>query len=248
MKINLNSYFLKNLKILDYNISCIGYLGVVAHPLYWAWWTFVDPQPFENIYIRIIGVVSCVLLVLRNKWPRKSKRFFHTYWFIAIMYNCPFFFNVYTIDSGFSALWTSVIFCSIYLTIMLMQNYVLFFLNYISGTILAVIFCYFKNGGLHFPGSDYFLYTYFPVFSFALATGFIFDYGNKKGIIAQEKAGLYKSLAGSIAHEIRNPLNTISVLSNQINDTLQNLENEMMESIKEAKRQNNLTDKNKPEK
>ncbi|MBL6791482.1 MAG: HAMP domain-containing histidine kinase [Methylophilaceae bacterium] len=95
---------------------------------------------------------------------------------------------------------------------------------------------------------DYFLYTYLPVFSFALATGFIFDYGNKKGVIAQEKANVYKTLAGSIAHEIRSPLNTINVLNNQINDTLQNLENEMLESINEIKKQNQSINKDKPKK
>jgi len=250
MKINLNSYFLKNLKILDYNAACIGYLGLIAHPLYWVWWTFVDSQPFENIYIRIIGVVSCALFLVRKKWPSKLKRYFSVYWFLGIMYNCPFFFTVYTIDSGFSALWTSVVFCSLYLTIMMMQNYFLFFLNYISGVVLAVLFCYIKNSGLDFPDSDYFLYTYLPVLSFAIATGFIFDYGNKKGVLAQEKAKVYKSLAGSIAHEIRNPLNTINVLSNQINSTLQNLENEMQDCVNEARKQNEIIDNqtNKPKK
>ena len=247
MKININNYFLKNLKILEYNITCIGYLGLIAHPLYWSWWAFVDPQPFESIYIRIIGVVSCFLLIVRNKWPVKAKRYFSVYWFFAIMYNCSFFFTVYTIDSGFSTLWTSIIFCSLYLTIMMMQNYILFFLNYSLGNLLAVLFCYVKNSGVIWPDCDYFLYTYLPIFTFAIATGFIFDYGNKKGVIAQEKAKVYKSLAGSIAHEIRNPLNTINVLSNQINVTLQNLEDEMISSINEAKEQNETLN-NKPKK
>ena len=54
----------------------------------------------------------------------------------------------------------------------------------------------------------------------------------------EERSKVYKSLAGSIAHEIRNPLNSINVLSNQINDQLRDLDNEIMEIVKESERKN----------
>lgn len=50
----------------------------------------------------------------------------------------------------------------------------------------------------------------------------------------EERSKIYKSLAGSIAHEVRNPLNSINVISNQINDTLRNLDNEIMEIVNKA--------------
>ena len=42
-----------------------------------------------------------------------------------------------------------------------------------------------------------------------LACSLLFNYTKKKGIAAQEKAKVLKSLAGSIAHEMRNPLSQI---------------------------------------
>ena len=50
----------------------------------------------------------------------------------------------------------------------------------------------------------------------------------------EEKAKIYKSLAGSIAHEVRNPLNTINVINGQINDALRNLDNEIMEIVNKS--------------
>ena len=56
----------------------------------------------------------------------------------------------------------------------------------------------------------------------------------QQNIKEEERSKIYKALAGSIAHEIRNPLNSISVISNQINDTLRNLDNEIMEIVVKA--------------
>jgi len=228
------------IEVKEYNRISIALLGAIAHPAYYIWWTFIDPQEHENFYIRIVGVVSCALLYFVNYWPKSCEKYFNIYWFFAIMYNCPFFFSVYLINSGFSAVWTAAIFCAIYLTIMMMQHYMLFIINYIMGTIFAILFCYLINGYFVVPTQEYFLFTYLPIFVFAIVTGFIFHCNDRRGNMAQEKAKIYKSLAGSIAHEIRNPLNTINIAGNQINSILKDLENDLSESVKE-----NLKD-NKP--
>ena len=56
----------------------------------------------------------------------------------------------------------------------------------------------------------------------------------QQNIKEEERSKIYKALAGSIAHEIRNPLNSINVISNQINDTLRNLDDEIMEIVNNA--------------
>jgi CheY-like chemotaxis protein len=62
------------------------------------------------------------------------------------------------------------------------------------------------------------LILYLSTFAFAIISGLIFSYSNAKGIASEERAKIFKSLAGSIAHELRNPLNTINLIGAQIND------------------------------
>ncbi len=54
-----------------------------------------------------------------------------------------------------------------------------------------------------------FLYTYLPVFTFGIFAGITFSYSNLKGIVAQARTGALRALAGSIAHEMRNPLSQL---------------------------------------
>jgi len=50
----------------------------------------------------------------------------------------------------------------------------------------------------------------------------------------EARSKIYKTLAGSIAHEVRNPLNAINIVNNQINDALRNLDNEIMDIVTQS--------------
>ena len=57
-----------------------------------------------------------------------------------------------------------------------------------------------------------------PAFILVMVGGSLFKYSNS--LIEQEKAKLLKSLAGSIAHEIRNPLNSIRSSASSLVDQI----------------------------
>jgi len=61
------------------------------------------------------------------------------------------------------------------------------------------------------------------------------------------KAESYKSLAGSIAHEIRNPLNTINIAGKEIDSILDYRENELMEECSSRKTMDDFDYKSKLE-
>lgn len=68
------------------------------------------------------------------------------------------------------------------------------------------------------------LILYLSTFAFAIVSGLIFSYSNAKGIASEERAKIFKSLAGSIAHELRNPLNAINLIGSQINELASELD------------------------
>jgi hypothetical protein len=77
--------------VSDYNILAVGVIGTIGHPAYWLWWTYVDPQPFESLPMRIFGMVACALLLLRRLWPVSVARFLSWYYFVTVAYTLPFF-------------------------------------------------------------------------------------------------------------------------------------------------------------
>ena len=68
------------------------------------------------------------------------------------------------------------------------------------------------------------LILYISTFAFAIVSGLIFSYSSAKGIAFEERAKIFKSLAGSIAHELRNPLNAINLIGSQINELASELD------------------------
>jgi two-component system CAI-1 autoinducer sensor kinase/phosphatase CqsS len=205
----LKNYFSRGILINNYNIYAIALIGCVGHPLYWIWWNYIDPKDYENLTIRTIGIISCSILLTRKYWSNFFKKLFPIYWFLTVTYNLSFFFTVYLINSNFSIIWTAATFSMIYLSIMIIPGYLLFVSNLALGIGLATLYCYILNPNLILFDKEYMVFTYFPVFTFAISTGLLFSYSHTKGIVARERAKSLESLGVSIAHEMRNPLGFI---------------------------------------
>ena len=61
--------------ISNYNVVYIGIIGTFSHLFYWFLWTYIRPQPNESVTIRIIGIITCSLLLTSKYWPLSLKRF-----------------------------------------------------------------------------------------------------------------------------------------------------------------------------
>ncbi|MAZ80288.1 MAG: hypothetical protein CMP18_00690 [Rickettsiales bacterium] len=202
--------------IIIHNIYIMGFFGVFGHLLYWVLWKYIDPQSIEDTMLRLIGIISSAPLLLYHKWPAKLKNKINYYWFLVLCYNFSFLFCSYFILNNFSLQWSCAMMASIYTLVMLLPNIFLLFLNIITGTLLANIYVKYAYGiDYNFP--DNFLLTYIPLFGFALFVGLIFTFSNVRGIRNQTKFESYKSMAGSIAHELRNPISSIRLSASSIN-------------------------------
>jgi hypothetical protein len=47
MKDWLDKFLSKNFTAPNYNLVTLGIVGLIGHPLYWFWWTYIDPR-WEN--------------------------------------------------------------------------------------------------------------------------------------------------------------------------------------------------------
>jgi signal transduction histidine kinase len=203
-----------------YNQLALGIVAGLGHIFFWLYWTYIDPQKYESLPLRIFGLASCIALILMTHFKPKITKFTSVYWVFSVCFNLPFFFTVNLIRNDFSEIWFVAEATMIFVVILFLTDFVRSTLVVFLGVIFAAIFCF-----LTAPETLYFHHNIIknlPIYFLTFVAGNVFSFSNNKGLsVAQEVKNLQKilitkSLAGSIAHEIRNPLNAINLAANQL--------------------------------
>jgi two-component system, CAI-1 autoinducer sensor kinase/phosphatase CqsS len=216
----LNRVVFDAAKVSDYSVLAVGVIGTIGHPVYWLWWTFVDPQPNENLLMRVIGTAACALLLLRRYWPASVARFLPWYYFATVAYTLPFFFTYYLLAGHYSMLWSMAELGMIFFLIAIFPSFAALSLNLLLGIGFAILCAKIVTPQSVYVDAHLFLYTYLPVFTFGIFAGLTFSYSNLKGIVAQARNGALRALAGSIAHEMRNPLSQLRLVLDRVEEAL----------------------------
>lgn len=193
------------------NVFITGIIGIICHPLYWFLWTYIDPQKFENPLLRLIGVITCIPLVLYKYWPSNVKQYFSWYTFFTALFNLPFFFTFYLISSNFSPLWSMAEVMMIFFLIILIPNFIPFIINFLAGITLS-IFLALKILEPECINSHDILCTYIPAIFFAIIIAFFFSKRMVLKIVIDEKRSFAESLSSSMHHEIKNYLNNFTLV------------------------------------
>lgn len=207
-----------------YNHLALGIVGGLGHIVFWLYWTYIDPQKYESAILRSIGFLICLGLVSTPYWKASFRAFISPYWIFAVIYNLPFFFTVSLIRNSFFDMWFVAEATMIFTVMLFLTDLIKSTLIILIGVALAVLFCHITA-----PETVYFdhrILRHVPVYLLTFSASYIFSFSNSKGFaLSQEardlqKIEIMKSLAGSIAHEIRNPLNTINLIGGQIGGLL----------------------------
>lgn len=198
----------------NYNYLALGLVGAITHIVFFIYWTYIEPQHYENLYLRGIGFLSNAILLSTFVWPSNFNKIKNSYWVIAITYNLPFFFVTYLIKNKFSDVWLVGQTIAIFVTILFLPKINHSLTVLLSGTLLAVVFCIISGASsdLNYHVA---LYQHIPVYTLVFMAAQIFTYSNNMGLSVSQACKdqhtylIGRSLAGSIAHEMRNPLSQI---------------------------------------
>ncbi|MCE3255637.1 MAG: multi-sensor hybrid histidine kinase [Rickettsiaceae bacterium] len=232
----------QNLSVSKYNILAFGFVGAIGHPFYWFWWTYVDPQP-EIPLLRIMGTITCLSLFTIKYWPENLKKILPLYWFFNASFNLPFIFTTYVINTKFSIIWSMAEVGMVFFLAALISNYALLAINITIGVVSAILYSLIFMPELVYFDYDLMVFVYLPVFNFSIVTGVALSYSYVKRVIELERITA-QSLAGSIAHELRNPLNAINLAQSQIEQSLLNVSEAHKEVEKENKNHPTLDKRN----
>lgn len=203
-------------------ILAVGTIGCISHVLYGIVWVRLHPADYENLWLRVVGAVTCFLLSLSKWWTPSWKRLLPWYWFFVVLYTLPFFSTYLLLVSNYAVMRSMMMMAMLFLLITVLPHPVVLIVNLILGMALGIGWAYHTIPEFASLGHDQLSTNYLPMFVFTIVTSLVFSRSNLKGMRAQEriKAVEALALAGSIAHEIRSPLAQLKSSLSTIGRTL----------------------------
>jgi two-component system CAI-1 autoinducer sensor kinase/phosphatase CqsS len=199
--LKIKERFFNVLDFAETNLIVIGLLGAIGFPLYFFIWQYLFPQPYENVWLRMICSAAYIPWLFYSKFFRSSKSYFSIYLIFSLTLTLPYFFSFMLIKNDFSFIWAMSLLSALSLLITVVYDCFLVTAMVLGGFALAFLSV---GGSVNIREIPL---EFIPIFAFvfiacSLAT-------HRTQIDRKLRIKHTKSLAGSIAHEMRNPLSQI---------------------------------------
>ena len=187
------------------NFPIIGLFATLGYPFFYLVWTVILPQPYENLLLRLLEAFISLPWLFYPYLTKRLKEFFPLYFIVSLPVLLPFFFYFMLLKNEWSLAWAMSSMGGLIILILMIYDWILIFIITIFGFLMAygVVLC--LDGHISYA---HFQWEYIPTFLFAFVGGIIAS--QRKQNAHSTKISLLKSLSGSIAHEMRNPLNSIT--------------------------------------
>jgi two-component system, CAI-1 autoinducer sensor kinase/phosphatase CqsS len=202
----------------EFTMGIARYVGFWCHPLYYIIWTAILPQPYESFGLRFSSCFMFIPIFFFKRYPVRFRPWVNLYWYLWLTLTLPVIFTYLMLMNNFSGMW---LICE---TMMLLV-FIIFIPNYYMLTVLLLGGIAAAYGGYVFMTGSHVnlntqLITYLLPLPMAMLLALLSGFTIKKGEIAQERNRVLQSLAGTIAHEMRNPLGQIRNCLNGIHTLL----------------------------
>jgi CheY-like chemotaxis protein/signal transduction histidine kinase len=195
-----------------------GALGLLCHPIYYVVWTYVLPQPYDNLSLRLSAALVCIPLIFQAHWPKRFNHCLLIYWHCCLIYVLPFVCTFLAIRNSFSTMWMMTEVMMIFIMALCIDNPLLLMgcigIGVFSGALAAVIS---SPVPIVVSAADQANLALLPV---VVLCSMAFSHAISKGRIFVEKNRALQALAGSIAHEMRNPLSQLRYVLDRVEEEL----------------------------
>jgi CheY-like chemotaxis protein/signal transduction histidine kinase len=179
-------------------------LGVVMYPSFYLL-RFTRPESvYDDLGLRVLATAMCLVVLVRAHWPRRLERFYLPFSYVVMTMCLPVFFVFTSLknDGGPTAVGNT--FMAVFLLVLLVdwRNMVVML---VTGFALAVALYFATDPDPKLP-ADY--VGRLPLLIGTAVGASLFKFALEQST-AERVRQAYESLAGSIAHEMRNPLGRI---------------------------------------
>jgi len=196
-------------------LKYIGIIGALTYVVFYLIrFTKPNPRPFDDVGMRALVVVLFTVLAMKNQWPEKLKKYYFPYSYWALIYCLPFF-NIFLSlqrHGGVPAISNCFIALSFLVMLTDWRNTIAMLL--IGGGAATLLYVAITPN----PSVPMDMVAQLPAYLLVLIGGAAFKLSEKQ--IDAEKLRIANSVAGSIAHEMRNPLGQTRMSLKRIGEML----------------------------
>ncbi|MBX7228986.1 MAG: hypothetical protein K1X48_05220, partial [Burkholderiaceae bacterium] len=197
-------------------LEWVGFIGAIVFPFFYMLrhTSSALAHLYDDLALRIVASLLCLILGLRKWWPNFLKPYYFAYSYFTIFY-CLAFFLTFTMlqNQGGSASVVNTVMGAILITLLAdWRNTIVLLL---SGYLFSLIAFFIVEPNPELPSE---LVISIAGSLLVILAGTLSHFAGKR--IEKEKSSALTTLAGSIAHEMRNPLGQIKYSLDSIEHTL----------------------------
>lgn len=199
------------------NLTLIGWMGFFGFPVYYYVWTYMFPQSYESLGLRIFCSLLFLVIALRHHVPNFVRRYLPIYFSISISVCLPFFFSYMMFKNDWSTVWVMSFMASTLIHILLVCRTSIVIAQAVIAVLAAMLLVY----GPHIESLEQsVLWQYVPIFVFNYMFGTVFYRRNQSE--SESRVSIAKSFGAGIAHEMRNPLSALKATIDVLDSLLPN--------------------------
>ncbi len=190
----------RSLDNAGHQLVAVGAVAFLGFPFFYILWTVWVPQPYEVFWLRVVGSLLGLGLMLTSYWPAWARPYLPWYWFLTIFYTLSFFFAYSFLMNNANSIAALSLLCSVFLLVLLVDLLSLSILL-LLGWGLALI-CYYSLAPYLYFGEEHI--EILIVMLFVIVAGSTVNY--RTAILQRQRLAGMAAAAGMIAHELRTPL------------------------------------------
>lgn len=196
-----------------WRIRALGLASMVGHPLFYWIWAHVLPQPYESLSMRMLmSGLGVALLVFASITDTPPRAFHATVFTVIFWINLPFFFLWMYFCNGANTVWLGSV-SAMFLIYYHVTDWRLATFGSISGIAAAWLAFHAFGPPVPEPGLEQ-AATNGVVIAFAWFMGIIL--GLSSSNLRREQLNHTLATMGIMAHELRTPLATMSLIGDAV--------------------------------
>jgi signal transduction histidine kinase len=183
-----------------HQVVAVGAIALFGLPILYCIWCSELQVPHGDLWLRLVGSILGLGLMLTPYWPAWSQPYQPWYWFLTLLYVFSFFFAYTFFINQISIISAMSVLCSVFLLVLLVDFVSLFILLGL-GWSLAFLCYYLVSPNIEL-GEEHIEMGL--IILFVVITWSTINY--KKSLLQEQRMAGMAAAAGMIAHELRTPL------------------------------------------
>ncbi len=185
-------------------LQWIGIVGCIAFPLFYALRIVTGSTGWDDLPLRMLAALLCLGLALRRWWPERLRPYYIAYSYAVVFYCLSFLLSLSMLkNAGGTPYVLNMVMGAV--LIVLLADWRNTIVMLLGGYLMSLVALWATEPAIRVPRE----FVFAAAGSLLLVVGGTLSHQGQKRVELQRMRRVYSGLAGSIAHEMRNPLGQV---------------------------------------